>query len=57
MTERQPDPSASTTQFRAFIDKGGSESDRGPMLSTSSIALIVGAVILVVLGVIAVATM
>ncbi len=57
MPEAKPDPSGSTGEFRAFVEKGGADSVRRAGLRSPAAAVIIAAVlaVLVVILVLAVA--
>jgi hypothetical protein len=53
MRDGEPTPSANTAQFQAFMDQGGTQPERNPRISTSTIALVSVAVVLVIVAVVA----
>jgi hypothetical protein len=49
MSEFEPDPSANTGRFRAFVERGDQDASRSRRSSASPAVLIVAAVVVVVI--------
>ncbi len=55
MSEAKPDPSGSTGEFRAFVEKGGADSARREGLRNPSVIIATVLAVLIVIVVIALA--
>jgi hypothetical protein len=55
MSEFEPDPSASTGRFRAFVERGDEDAPRARRSSVSPAVLIVAAVVVIAIIIIIVA--